>query len=101
MVFKFFIAYTVCVDSISIILACEGVKDAIFNGVALSFISDLDETAWKVTRQILNLNDFSTFEFRMAEMDFRNKKRQAFIQLPKILRRGNGARFVENSLVKS
>merc|ERR1712232_274602 len=42
MLLKTHIGYTVCVDSISIILACENEKSVIFDSLVITFIADLD-----------------------------------------------------------
>merc|ERR1719197_1692256 len=39
---KLTVAYLVLVDSVSIILVCRNVRDAIFNSLALTFVADLD-----------------------------------------------------------
>jgi len=40
------VAYMVSTTSLSIILSCDRVTDAIFNSLALTFIMDLDSTVW-------------------------------------------------------
>eukprot|EP00747_Dinoflagellata_sp_TGD_P041778 gnl/TRDRNA2_/TRDRNA2_141670_c0_seq1.p1 gnl/TRDRNA2_/TRDRNA2_141670_c0~~gnl/TRDRNA2_/TRDRNA2_141670_c0_seq1.p1 ORF type:complete len:506 (+),score=92.66 gnl/TRDRNA2_/TRDRNA2_141670_c0_seq1:51-1568(+) len=101
MLFKLGIGYLVCVDSVSIILQSDGVKDAIFNSLAIGFIADLDETGWSIMQPILNLDDFDEYEFRIASVEFRRKSREKFIRWPLVLRRGFGARFLENTVTKS
>jgi len=48
MLFKMSIAYQTTMDSVSIILACETAKDAIFDSLVITFIADLDVTMWNL-----------------------------------------------------
>lgn len=98
-ILKLAIGYMVCVDSVSIILSCDTVKDAIFDSLAITFVKDLDEIFWKVCSAAFHLEDFEGFEFVLAPREFRRRvRKKAYIKTPKflrILKRGHGARKVE------
>eukprot|EP00929_Paragymnodinium_shiwhaense_P012209 TRINITY_DN11898_c0_g1_i1.p1 TRINITY_DN11898_c0_g1~~TRINITY_DN11898_c0_g1_i1.p1 ORF type:complete len:507 (-),score=75.43 TRINITY_DN11898_c0_g1_i1:475-1995(-) len=66
MIFKLVIAYTVLIDSVSIVLVCDNVKDIIFDSLAIAFIVELDEYFWRMIAVILHLDDFTFFEFKLA-----------------------------------
>lgn len=60
---KLAILYQVCVDSISIVFSCDTAKDAVFNGLALKFVVELDKTLWNTVAHLDRLEDFSSSPF--------------------------------------
>lgn len=65
---KFCIGYIVLVDSVSIVLGCSSVQDAIFNSLALAFLVELDNQLWTVAQSVFHLKfSFQQFTFRSPE----------------------------------
>mmetsp|Transcript_135576 Transcript_135576/g.306764 ORF Transcript_135576/g.306764 Transcript_135576/m.306764 type:complete len:480 (+) Transcript_135576:67-1506(+) len=65
MVMKIFVCYQVIVSSVSIILVTRSVTDSIFNGLAITYIADLDETTWEIVASVCHFDDFEDFEFQV------------------------------------
>jgi len=63
MLFRGAIGYWVSVDSVSIILKCETVSDAIFNSLAITFIADLNEPYWEGLCSCLGLQIDEGFQW--------------------------------------
>jgi hypothetical protein len=103
MLLKTYIGYSVCVDSISIILACETEKTVIFDSLVITFIADLDVVVWNVASTIFHLDDFSCFVLKTAPKDFVVRSRQS-VYLPRLhklispLRRAEHGRTIESFL---
>jgi len=76
LMFKFGIAFIVNMDSISVILKSSSVEECIFNSLAITFITDLDEAFWLVCQTIFNLGSFDEFKFTYATGD----RRRSFIE---------------------
>lgn len=60
---KFVRNYLVCVVSVNIILAAKDAQAIIFNGLAISFIVDLDETWSGFCRDVFHILPYSTCQF--------------------------------------
>jgi len=78
---KFFICYTVCVDSVSIILAGNSAKDAIFDSLVIMFVADLDCVCWTVAALIFHLDDFESFHFQAEKPETVRKRRDGILGL--------------------
>lgn len=76
LVWKLIVCYTVCVDSISIILAANSAKDAIFNSLVIMWIADLDVVCWNVIALVFNIDDFSHFVVQTAKKEVVQKRRK-------------------------
>eukprot|EP00930_Biecheleria_cincta_P093126 TRINITY_DN8329_c0_g2_i1.p1 TRINITY_DN8329_c0_g2~~TRINITY_DN8329_c0_g2_i1.p1 ORF type:complete len:452 (+),score=90.18 TRINITY_DN8329_c0_g2_i1:71-1426(+) len=104
--FKLFIAYIVCIDSVSLVLECRTVKDAIFNCLAITFIADLDETAWDVTSALFNFEKkkdwvFTLFDSEKQKVMVESRRecwRTVVEDWLRCLRRGKGGRKAELAL---
>jgi len=70
---KLLVSYNVLVDSMSIILASVGVKQAIFNSLAVSFIGELNTFFFYFVAKVFHFNDFDQFKFRKATVTLKNK----------------------------
>lgn len=97
MMFKCVIGYQVCVDSISIILACDSERDVIYDCLVIAFISDLDEVFWNVCSVIFHFDDFQGFDLKTASHEFVKRCRAEVKWRPlhtwlKCLRRAEGGR---------
>jgi len=66
---KYIINYIVCADSVSIILSASSAQDIIFNGLAVSFVSDLSEAWWKVLSHVFLLHYVPGFRFERLPGD--------------------------------
>jgi len=55
---KLFVTYQVLVASVSVILACRSVTEALFNGLAMTFVVDLAKIVCKVITSLCSLEDF-------------------------------------------
>ncbi|CAE8617893.1 unnamed protein product [Polarella glacialis] len=101
--FKFTIAYFVCLDSVSVVLECRSVKDAIFDCLAITFISDLDETVWIVGRILFRWQkaDKGDWKFKLWNEESRKEAvksgpwRESILRPLKFLRRGFGGQKTE------
>jgi len=56
-------SYMVCVDSVSIILASGTASDAIFNSLAIGFVTDLKGVWWEFCSNTFRLTDITEFKF--------------------------------------
>mmetsp|Transcript_115899 Transcript_115899/g.334709 ORF Transcript_115899/g.334709 Transcript_115899/m.334709 type:complete len:491 (+) Transcript_115899:70-1542(+) len=56
-------SYMVCIDSVSIILAAGSAQDAIFNSLAISFVTDLKGVWWEFCSNTFRLTDITEFKF--------------------------------------
>lgn len=63
------IAYFVLNDSVSVVLVCDSVQDAIFNGLALTFVAELDEVAWLVSRTVFKLETVEGEDFKFKTLN--------------------------------
>jgi len=70
---QFAAGYLVCIQSVSIILACDTVTSVIFDSLAIIFIADLDETMWNVVSEVCHFMPFL-------------EGPEKFVELPKELR---------------
>eukprot|EP00746_Dinoflagellata_sp_MGD_P021130 gnl/MRDRNA2_/MRDRNA2_149305_c0_seq1.p1 gnl/MRDRNA2_/MRDRNA2_149305_c0~~gnl/MRDRNA2_/MRDRNA2_149305_c0_seq1.p1 ORF type:complete len:451 (-),score=63.11 gnl/MRDRNA2_/MRDRNA2_149305_c0_seq1:30-1382(-) len=99
LIMKVTVAYFVCVDSVSIILATESVRDAIFESLAMVFVVELSTVWWEVFSAAFHLESFMEYEFKVASDEFRLKQyEKSWIKIPeyfKFLHRGHGARKLE------
>eukprot|EP00929_Paragymnodinium_shiwhaense_P073595 TRINITY_DN3756_c0_g1_i2.p1 TRINITY_DN3756_c0_g1~~TRINITY_DN3756_c0_g1_i2.p1 ORF type:complete len:566 (-),score=94.68 TRINITY_DN3756_c0_g1_i2:117-1775(-) len=59
------IGYLVCVDSVSIILLAETVKDSIFNSLAITFITEMTTAWWTMVESVFNLEQLTKYEFKL------------------------------------
>jgi hypothetical protein len=103
---KFAVDYNLAVDSMSIILSSQDVKDCIFDGVAITFISDLSIYWFACCASVYHLDSFDDFECVLALPDemARFKAEQPIMMKildtlrcgeGSILHRGYGARRLE------
>eukprot|EP00439_Symbiodinium_sp_Y106_P049944 s1243_g6.t1 len=77
---KVLIQYWVSVQSNSIILASDNVKEAVFDALAISFIVELDVAMWNLVRTIMHLDQFGDFTFQLWPSDRRaNAMRESWI----------------------
>lgn len=100
---KFCVGYIVLVDSVSIVLVCRSVHDAIFNSLALTFLIELDNKLWEVAKSVFHLS-FSTEKFYLRPREEREQaSREAFLQFPEgcWLHRTNGASALEACLTST
>lgn len=99
LLFKFLTQYYVSVQSVSIILGAEGLKDAIFDSLAISFILELDQALWHLLSTLMKLDSFSEFTFRLwpEARRMRNMREHCFVRLidKRWLHRGFGSRRLE------
>lgn len=99
LVMKVVVAYFVCIDSVSIILAAESVKQAIFESLAMVFVIELAGVWWEVFSAAFHMDDYTEFRFLIASDESRLKHQErAYIKIPKFLQflhRGYGARKFE------
>ncbi|CAE8624498.1 unnamed protein product [Polarella glacialis] len=99
---KIWIQYWVSVQSCSIILASDGIKEAIFDSLAIGFIIELDVAMWQVVATVMHLDSFENFSFELWPLARRKMatRESMFAHLCdfKILHRGHGARRFENCL---
>jgi len=63
---KLAMGYLVCVDSVSLILLAPGVKNAIFDGMAITFLLELTSVWWNMLQAILSLDGIDGFQFMLA-----------------------------------
>jgi len=63
---KLFVNYLVCVDSLSIILSADTAHDIIFNGLAITFVSDLGEDWWKFLEHALHFESIENVKFERS-----------------------------------
>jgi len=100
---KVLIQYWVSVQSMSIILASDNVKEAVFDALAISFIVELDVAMWNLVRTIMHLDCFEHFTFQLWPPARRQQAVQesylAWIMDFSVLHRGKGARRLENFIV--
>jgi len=105
------IGYLVSVDSVSIILKCESVSDAIFNSLAITFIADLSKPYWQGVSSCFGLQSIQDFRLHLqkawdettGELTGKEKKRLKFSKgiqgLARTcfwLRRGKGFELIED-----
>eukprot|EP00928_Gymnodinium_smaydae_P022067 TRINITY_DN18654_c1_g1_i1.p1 TRINITY_DN18654_c1_g1~~TRINITY_DN18654_c1_g1_i1.p1 ORF type:complete len:490 (+),score=96.03 TRINITY_DN18654_c1_g1_i1:289-1758(+) len=103
MILKTSVAYVVCVDSISIILASTTEKQVIFDSLVITFIADLDEVWWNVCSMVFHFDDFGSFEMKTASHEFvREARSNVFFpglhQRLTCLRRAESGRKIETLL---
>jgi len=70
---KLLVTYNVLVDSMSIILACSDLKQAIFNSLAVSFIGELNTFFFYFVAKVFHINDFKDFNFRKSSTALKTK----------------------------
>lgn len=73
LIMKVIVAYFVCVDSVSIILATETVKKAIFEALAMVFVVELASVWFVCASSAFHLDPFKDFKFLIASDDFKRK----------------------------
>jgi len=76
-VLKISISYLVSVTSLSVILSCNGVTDAIFNSLALCFILELDESVWQLLHTASDLkvrSPLTTHDMNVCSSQSKNRK---------------------------
>eukprot|EP00434_Breviolum_minutum_P033020 symbB.v1.2.029211.t1/scaffold3171.1/size96351/11 len=100
---KVMMQYWVSVQSMSIIMASDNVKEAVFDALAISFIVELDVAMWNLVKTIMHLDSFDNFAFQLWPMGRRNRAMQSspvarLLDFP-VLHRGKGARRLENFIV--
>jgi len=99
MSFKLGIAYFVCVDSISLILEARTGKDAIFNSLAIIFISELDKVAWQVGTSLFSVQLKKDWVFTVDRNADDNIAQIGWLKTltakAPYMRRGHGARNSE------
>lgn len=100
---KVMMQYWVSVQSMSIIMASDNVKEAVFDALAISFIVELDVAMWNLVRTIMHLDSFENFTFQLWPM---SRRARAMLSSPvarlvdfDVLHRGKGARRLENFIV--
>mmetsp|Transcript_10850 Transcript_10850/g.19300 ORF Transcript_10850/g.19300 Transcript_10850/m.19300 type:complete len:449 (+) Transcript_10850:98-1444(+) len=102
--FKFVIAYLVCVDSVSLILETRHAKDAIFNCLAITFIAELDEVAWNVVSAICQFQKMPDWKFEIWDDKTKAENLQdsvcvnAVVKRCPFIRRGSHGRKFEFSV---
>ncbi|CAE7379506.1 NCL [Symbiodinium natans] len=100
---KVLMQYWVSVQSNSIILASDNVKEAVFDALAISFIVELDVAMWNLVRTIMHLDQFEDFTFQLWPSDRRETAMRESLIVRNfdcgMLHRGKGARRVESFVV--
>eukprot|EP00435_Cladocopium_sp_Y103_P003071 s4460_g1.t1 len=91
---KVMMQYWVSVQSMSIIMASDNVKEAVFDALAISFIVELDVAMWNLVRTIMHLDSFENFTFQLWPM---SRRARALLSSPvarlvdiEVLHRGKG-----------
>mmetsp|Transcript_102432 Transcript_102432/g.330454 ORF Transcript_102432/g.330454 Transcript_102432/m.330454 type:complete len:463 (-) Transcript_102432:96-1484(-) len=95
---RFLVIYQVCIDSVSIILMSDSTKDAIFDSLAITFLSDLGDYWWPCVSTIFHFDRFDNFNLLIASNAHRKEMRKRnWIKIPNKspLHRGQGARSIE------
>lgn len=100
---KVMMQYWVSVQSMSIIMASDNVKEAVFDALAISFIVELDVAMWNLVKTIMHLDNFENFTFQLWPLTRRLRAMDSsplakMFDFP-VLHRGRGARRLENFIV--
>jgi len=61
--------YSVCSDSMSVILDADTATDTVFNALAFTFIAELSRNWWDFLASILHLSSLNDFKFRLLQSD--------------------------------
>lgn len=109
---QFVIAYMVAVLSMTVILKAEKVSEVVFNGLVITFLTDLDEYTWQACVPIFHLDGrkYNKFKFSLKkgykkffeqERRERTSKSKAEFDWKVWLRRGRGGKvqILENVLI--
>lgn len=62
---KLGVAYLITIDSVSVILSCSNVQDAVFNSLAMMFIVDVNGHYWEFVRTVFHMSPIGDFEFKL------------------------------------
>lgn len=71
---KIVVCYMTMSSSVSIILTSRDATDAIFDGLAITFIADLDETFWAVYAYLFHIEEFEGFVFEKVNARSHSRK---------------------------
>lgn len=77
-IFQIGVAYYILSVSMSVIMLASDVKEIIFNGLVVTFLSDLDEFAWTAMSAVFHLDQerFENFQFKLNDTGIVNKTRK-------------------------
>jgi hypothetical protein len=66
-IMQLIVAYMVATLSMSVIMRADRVSDVIFNGLVITFLTDLDEYAWEASAAIFHVDarKYGLFKFRL------------------------------------
>lgn len=60
------VVYSIIKDSVSIIFSAMGMKEAVYDSLAITFLADLGEQWWPVVAMVLHMNANSDFELKTS-----------------------------------
>lgn len=100
--FQFIIAYTVAASSMTIILQSDHVTDVVFNGLVITFLTDLDEYMFTAAAAVFHVDvrKYNNFQFKFNR-SAEDERAAATNTWKRWLYRGRGGKvqLVENCVV--
>merc|ERR1719471_1151757 len=72
-----FIDYTICAETVSIILGGETIKEVLHDSLAITFISEVSDVMWTVAATLYHLEPFDDFRFRRRTQTTQGKSTES------------------------